>query len=71
VASEKPRKISIGFQGGQILSARVPPEELTKLRDALAAGGWHELKAEDGDAMVDLGQVVYLLTDSDEHRVGF
>ena len=69
--AERPRKISLGFQGGQILAARVAPAELTSLREALGNGGWHEVKAEDGDFYVDLGQVVYLLTDSDEHRVGF
>jgi hypothetical protein len=69
--SEKPGKISIGFQGGQVLSARVAPKALEKLLGALPAGGWHELKAEDGDAQINLGEVVYVLTDADEHRVGF
>jgi hypothetical protein len=64
-------KISIGFQGGQVLSARVAAKSLEKLLSALPAGGWHELKAEDGDALLNLGEVVYVLTDSDEHRVGF
>jgi hypothetical protein len=69
--SDKPRKVTIGFQGGQVLSTRLPQKSLEKLLSALAAGGWHELKAEDGDAQIDLGQVAYVLTDSDEHRVGF
>ena len=69
--SEKPNKISIGFVGGQVLTARVGPKALEKLLGALPAGGWHELKAEDGDALLNLGEVVYVLTDSDEHRVGF
>ena len=33
--NEKPQKISIGFLGGQVLSARVDPQELTRLRQAL------------------------------------
>jgi hypothetical protein len=69
--SDKPSKITIGFQGGQVLAARVAPKALEKLLGSLAAGGWHELKAEDGDAQINLGEVVYVLTDSDEHRVGF
>jgi len=69
--AEKPQKISVGFLGGQILSARVAPDELTKLRNALGAGGWHDLRAEDGTVAIDLTKVVYVLVDHEEHRVGF
>ena len=67
------RRGAIGFQGGQVLSIRVPEAELEKLRSALREGRerWHELAAADGAVLVDLGQVVYLRVDSDEHRVGF
>jgi hypothetical protein len=71
MADEKPQKISIGFIGGQMLAARVAPDELTKLRNALAAGGWHDLTAEDGTVALDLAKVVYVLVDHEEHRVGF
>lgn len=70
-ARERPRKISIGFHGGQVLAARVSPDELENLRKALGDPGWHQLRAEDGEVSLDLGQVVYVLTDTDEHRVGF
>ena len=30
---DKPQKVNIGFLGGQVLSARVAPAELTRLRD--------------------------------------
>jgi hypothetical protein len=70
-APEKPQRVSIGFQGGQVLAARVAPGELSKLRGALGSGGWHELTAEDGTVALDLTQVVYVLVDHDEHRVGF
>jgi hypothetical protein len=69
--SEKPQKVSIGFNGGQILSARVAPAELAKLRNALGGAGWHDLNAEDGTVAVSLGSVVYVLVDHEEHRVGF
>jgi hypothetical protein len=69
--AERPRKITIGFAGGQTLGARVAPDALDKLQNALPAGGWHELKAEDGVVHVDLAQVSYVITDTDEHRVGF
>jgi hypothetical protein len=68
---EKPQKVSIGFEGGQALSARVPPPELARLRGALGGNGWHELTAEDGTVALDLSKVVYVLVDHEEHRVGF
>jgi len=71
MANEKPQKISIGFDGGQVLSARVASEELSRLRGALGSGGWHELAAEDGTVAIDLGKVAYVLVDHEEHRVGF
>ncbi len=71
MADEKPQRISIGFLGGQVLSARVAPAELTKLRNALGGDGWHDLTAEDGTVAVDLTRIVYVLVDHEEHRVGF
>jgi hypothetical protein len=71
-SDEKAQKISIGFHGGQSLAARVKPSELSRLREALGKGeGWHELGAEDGSLYLDLRRVDFVLTDSDEHRVGF
>ena len=70
-ASGKPQKVSIGFDGGQVLSARVASAELSRLRDALGASGWHELSAEDGTVALDLAKVIYVLVDHEEHRVGF
>ena len=67
------RRGAIGFQGGQVLSIRLPDVELEKLRSVLREGRerWHEVEATDGAVLVDLGQVVYLRVDSDEHRIGF
>ena len=67
------RKGAIGFQGGQVLSIRLADGDLDKLRTALREGKerWHEVEATDGAVIVDLGQVVYLRVDSDEHRIGF
>jgi hypothetical protein len=67
------RRGAIGFQGGQVLSIRLPDSELEKLRTMLRDGRerWHEVEATDGAVLVDLGQVVYLRVDSDEHRIGF
>ena len=69
----KPRRSSVGFQGGQVLSLRLSQEALDGLRTALQDGRdrWKEVDAADGAVLLDLGQVVYLRTESDEQRVGF
>ena len=71
MADDKPQKISIGFHGGQVLSARVAPEQLSGLREVLGSTGWHELTAEDATVALDLSHVDYVLVDNEEHRVGF
>jgi hypothetical protein len=70
-ANDRPQKVNIGFHGGQVLSARVAPDQLRELRNALGSGGWHDLTAEDGTVALDLSQIVYVLVDHEEHRVGF
>jgi len=67
------RRTALGFQGGQVLSIRVPEAELTSLRTTLREGKerWVEVDASDGAVLVDVGQVVYLRVESDEHRIGF
>jgi hypothetical protein len=69
--NDKPQKISIGFQGGPVLSARVSPTELRSLRQALGSEGWHDVEAEDATIAVRLDKVVYILVDTEAHRVGF
>jgi hypothetical protein len=71
MAEDRPQKISIGFLGGPVLSARVAPAELTRLREVLGTTGWHELAAEDGTIALDLEKVVYVLVDTEANRVGF
>jgi hypothetical protein len=71
MSDEKSQKVNIGFAGGPVLSARVTPSNLETLREALAGGGWHELHADDGTIDLDLSKVVYVLVDTDAHRVGF
>ena len=45
---------------------------LTKLRQALGTHRrWHDLIAEDGTIALDLEKVVYVLVDTEGHRVGF
>jgi hypothetical protein len=73
LSSNAVRRTAVGFQGGQVLSLRLPDEVLTSLRETLKEGKerWVEVEASDGAVLVDVGQVVYLRVESDEHRVGF
>jgi hypothetical protein len=66
------QRIAIGFHG-QALAARVMPDQLVSLRKELEKGsdGWHELEAEDGTILLDLGKVVYVQVDAGDQRVGF
>ncbi len=65
------RRIGVGFQGGQVLALRVSDQQLAALQKALGNGGWHELESEEGPVRLDLAQVVYVRSESDELRVGF
>jgi hypothetical protein len=70
----KPKRVDIGFQGGQVLSVRVSADAHEALRAALGgerAGRWFELQTQDSDIAIDLSQVVYVRIDTEEQRVGF
>jgi hypothetical protein len=72
--ADTPRRIEIGFQGGQSLPVRVAQEVYEGLRKALADSGsdrWFELKTQDSDVFVDLSQVVYVSLDTEDRGVGF
>ena len=73
MSSNAVRRTAVGFQGGQVLSLRMPEEVLVGLRETLKEGKerWVEVEASDGAVLVDVGQVVYLRVESDEHRIGF
>ena len=65
------QRISIGFQASPPLALRVSDDELGRLNDALGGEGWHEITAEDGTVKLNLVHVLWVRTESDEHRVGF
>jgi hypothetical protein len=72
--ADTPRRIDIGFQGGQVLSVRVTQEVHDGFRKALSDSGsdrWFELRTQDSDVHIDLSQVVYVLLDTEDQRVGF
>jgi hypothetical protein len=64
-------RLSIGFQGGQVLAVRLSEQQLSELEKALGSQGWHEIQSEDGPVRIDLGQVVYVTAETEEPRVGF
>ena len=66
-----PSRVSVGFQGGQVLALRVSEEQLKTLYKQLGSSGWHELETEDGPVRLDLAQVVYVRVEGDESKVGF
>lgn len=65
------RRIGIGFQGGQVLALRVTDEQLKALNKALGREGWHEIDSDEGPVRLELSQVVYVRSESDDLRVGF
>jgi hypothetical protein len=72
--AEKSRRIDIGFQGGQVLPARVQQGSFDGLRSALSderSERWFELETQDSKIAIDLSQVVYVRIDTEEQRVGF
>jgi hypothetical protein len=71
MADGKPQKVSVGFIGSQVLSGRIAPDELGRLRDALGSDGWRDVRFEEGTVALDLSKVVYVLVEDEEHRVGF
>jgi hypothetical protein len=64
-------RLSIGFQGGQVLAVRLSEQQLKELEKALGSQGWHVILSEDGPVRIDLGQVVYVTAETEEPRVGF
>jgi len=72
--AEDNRRIDIGFQGGQVLPARVKQDAYDALRRALTEGDkerWHELETLDSQIAIDLAQVIYVRIDTEDQRVGF
>ena len=72
--TEELSRIDIGFQGGQVLPARVKQSSYDGLHKALGderAKRWFELETVDSKISVDLSQVVYVRIDTEAQRVGF
>ncbi len=71
MADDAPRRIEIGFDGGQVIALRLAQGELDGLRKALDKGGWHRVATEEAEVDVYLGKVVFIKTAGDGHKIGF
>jgi hypothetical protein len=65
------RRIGIGFKGGQVLALRVSDDQLRALNKALGGDGWLEIDSDEGPVRIDLKEVVYVRSESEDLRVGF
>jgi hypothetical protein len=65
------QRVTIGFAGTQVLGVRLEEPDLNDLLKALASGDWYDLTVDDGTIRLNLGQVIYVRTNLDEHKVGF
>jgi hypothetical protein len=72
--AEQSKRIDIGFQGGQVLPARVSQAAYDDLSAALTderSQRWFQLETIDSKISIDLSQVVYVRIDTEAQRVGF
>ena len=65
------QRVTIGFQGSQVLALKMQDPDLDALLQALPGAAWHDIAVDDGTVRANLAQVVYVKTDRDESRVGF
>jgi hypothetical protein len=65
------QRVEIGFEGGQVISARLADDNLKDLRKQLEKGGWHDVHTEDGVLSIYVGKIAFLRIESGDHRVGF
>jgi hypothetical protein len=66
------KRVSIGFNGGQVAAVRLAEDELGRLRKGLGDGaGWIDLTSDDGDFSLDLGEVVFVKVEGSAATIGF
>jgi hypothetical protein len=66
------KRVEVGFAGGQAIVMRITDGAYDKLRKAIQGGDrWYEVDSADGVVALDLGQVVFIKREPEEHRVGF
>lgn len=71
MASEK-TAVEIGFDGGQVIPARLTDDQVKSLRMALGSGDSpHEIETEEGVLLIDLGKVIFVRISSGAKTIGF
>jgi hypothetical protein len=69
---EEPRRVEVGFSGGQAIAIRLTHKGYESLRkDVQRGSGWIEVETADGPVSVDAAAVVFIRLDTGEHQVGF
>jgi len=64
--------VEIGFDGGQVIPARLDDSQVKSLKKALSSGDSpHEIETDEGTLLVDLGKVIFVRIASDAKTVGF
>ena len=65
-------RVSIGFDGGQVVEVRIDDGKLKDLRRSLEKGdGWLDLDAEEGMVAIDLSKVVFIRSATSPQKIGF
>jgi len=71
MAGEK-TSVEIGFEGGQVVPARLEEAQVSALRSAIGSGeSPHEIETEEGVLLIDLGKVIFVRIASGNKTVGF
>jgi len=71
MASEK-TAVEIGFEGGQVIPARLSGDQVESLKGAIGSGnGPHEIETEEGTLLIDLGKVIFVRISSGAKTIGF
>ena len=65
------QRVTIGFNGSQVLGVRLEESDLNDLLKALGTDEWHDLTVDDGTIRLNLAEILYVRTNLDEHKVGF
>jgi hypothetical protein len=65
-------RVSIGFNGGQVVEVKIDDSKVRDLRKALEKGdGWLDLDADEGMVAIDLSKVVFIRSATTPQRIGF
>ena len=65
-------QVEIGFEGGQVIPARLDSDQVKSLRKALGSGDSpHEIETEEGTLLIDLGKVIFVRISSGAKTIGF